>query len=262
MIFIKNKYTNWYFSIISNALVQSRSKKTAYYERHHIIPRCISGTNDPENLVLLTAREHFICHRLLVLMVNDGESRRKMILSVRYMTKRSKNHAALKITSRSYDYVKKLFIESMTGNKHYLYGKKISQTTSHKLSLSRIGNTHTKGKLWYYDPLTLKCHMYNPNSVPSGFVEGRKPKSLKKPRVKRLEVRLSKPLKKVKVSKPSIQKPSRILTWEITTPNSTVFTVTNLFQFCQTHGLSQGNMSNVANGKFSQTKGYRCKRIF
>jgi hypothetical protein len=37
-----------------------------YYERHHIIPKCLGGSNDKDNLVLLTAREHFICHHLLI----------------------------------------------------------------------------------------------------------------------------------------------------------------------------------------------------
>jgi hypothetical protein len=36
-----------------------------YHERHHIIPRCIDGTDDKENLIDLFAREHFIAHKLL-----------------------------------------------------------------------------------------------------------------------------------------------------------------------------------------------------
>jgi len=36
-----------------------------YYEQHHITPRCMGGDDSPENLVNLTAREHFICHWLL-----------------------------------------------------------------------------------------------------------------------------------------------------------------------------------------------------
>jgi hypothetical protein len=40
-------------------------KLKEYSERHHIIPKCIGGTNDKSNLVRLTAREHFICHKLL-----------------------------------------------------------------------------------------------------------------------------------------------------------------------------------------------------
>ena len=36
-----------------------------YYEWHHVIPRCLGGTDDKSNLVELTAREHFIVHKLL-----------------------------------------------------------------------------------------------------------------------------------------------------------------------------------------------------
>lgn len=36
-----------------------------YHERHHIIPKCMGGTNDEENLVDLFAREHFLAHKLL-----------------------------------------------------------------------------------------------------------------------------------------------------------------------------------------------------
>lgn len=36
-----------------------------YCERHHILPRCIGGNNDDENLIDLYAREHFIAHKLL-----------------------------------------------------------------------------------------------------------------------------------------------------------------------------------------------------
>ena len=36
-----------------------------YSERHHIIPKCMGGNNNPDNLVNLTAREHFLIHWLL-----------------------------------------------------------------------------------------------------------------------------------------------------------------------------------------------------
>ena len=36
-----------------------------YAERHHIIPRCLGGDDSVDNIVLLTAREHFIVHKLL-----------------------------------------------------------------------------------------------------------------------------------------------------------------------------------------------------
>lgn len=39
--------------------------KDEYKERHHIIPRCMGGSNDIENLIDLYPKEHFIAHRLL-----------------------------------------------------------------------------------------------------------------------------------------------------------------------------------------------------
>jgi hypothetical protein len=45
-----------------------------YHERHHIVPKCMSGSDDEENLIDLYAREHFIAHKLLALEnpENDG----------------------------------------------------------------------------------------------------------------------------------------------------------------------------------------------
>lgn len=37
-----------------------------YKERHHIIPRCMGGSDEPDNLVDLTPEEHYVCHQLLV----------------------------------------------------------------------------------------------------------------------------------------------------------------------------------------------------
>ena len=59
-------YQKVYDSIIDRAKQEKRRKnRGTYYEAHHIIPKCLNGNNEPTNLVLLTAREHFICHWLL-----------------------------------------------------------------------------------------------------------------------------------------------------------------------------------------------------
>lgn len=43
----------------------------SYFEAHHIIPKCMGGGDEEGNLILLTAREHFIAHRLLNKMFPD-----------------------------------------------------------------------------------------------------------------------------------------------------------------------------------------------
>ena len=84
-MFIDNKYTKWYYAIIEQAKNKDRVKldkedsNYVYYESHHIIPRALDPelVNDLNNIVLLTAREHFICHCLLVKMLT-GQSKYKM----------------------------------------------------------------------------------------------------------------------------------------------------------------------------------------
>lgn len=56
-------YSRHYLLLISKA--KNRTVVSSYTELHHIIPRCIGGSDDPENLVKLTAREHYIAHLLL-----------------------------------------------------------------------------------------------------------------------------------------------------------------------------------------------------
>lgn len=59
-----NKYKNWYYRIINNRLTNPILNQ--YTETHHIIPKCLGGSNYSSNLVKLTAREHYICHLLLI----------------------------------------------------------------------------------------------------------------------------------------------------------------------------------------------------
>jgi hypothetical protein len=77
-LFLENKYTKIYYDIINRA--KSRQIKS-YKERHHIIPQSLGGNNLVENIVDLTAREHFICHLLLTKML-QGENKKKMTFAL------------------------------------------------------------------------------------------------------------------------------------------------------------------------------------
>jgi len=57
-------YTKIYNDICTRG--QSRKlPKDIYSEKHHIIPKCMGGLDDLDNITILTAREHFIAHSLL-----------------------------------------------------------------------------------------------------------------------------------------------------------------------------------------------------
>ena len=119
-MFLKNKYTKWYFSIIEKAKssdrkkLKSNNKNYVYYEQHHIIPKSLGGPNSLDNLVLLTAREHFICHFLLTKMLNPGAERRKMLFAC-HMLLAGKNR--YKVNSRTYETLKKLRLQAYNENK-------------------------------------------------------------------------------------------------------------------------------------------------
>lgn len=112
MIFINNKYTTWYFNLISKA--QTRSI-FGYVEKHHIIPKCLGGTDNPDNIIKLTAREHFVCHRMLTKMV-DSQVKYKLIFAAWQQSRPSKNKD-VKISSRTYETLRKQLSESYTGRK-------------------------------------------------------------------------------------------------------------------------------------------------
>jgi hypothetical protein len=102
-----NKYKTWYNSIIENA---KNRVVDGYVEKHHILPKSLGGEDNKENLVALTAREHFICHWLLVKMYT-GEARSKMIYALNGMKRNGHctKRYETKITSRVYENLKKEF---------------------------------------------------------------------------------------------------------------------------------------------------------
>lgn len=68
-------YASLYTRLIQRALSENRVRSVgSYYEAHHIVPKCLGGTDDKSNIVLLTAKEHFVAHRVLI-RVYPGDSK-------------------------------------------------------------------------------------------------------------------------------------------------------------------------------------------
>lgn len=76
-MFTDNKYFRLYNAIIERATLRSLPADVKT-EIHHILPRSLGGDDSTTNLVILTLKEHWICHRLLVKFLIDKQHIRKM----------------------------------------------------------------------------------------------------------------------------------------------------------------------------------------
>lgn len=131
-------YSNIYNSIINNA--KGRWKVKYIHELHHITPKCIGGGDEKDNLVALTAREHYICHWLLTKMHPNNSS---LFYAFNMM------HVHNNIHSRN--------------SKRYAY---------HKSQLSKHMSTTQSGRLYITDGLNNK-RISKEENIPEGWALGR-----------------------------------------------------------------------------------------
>lgn len=108
-----------------------------YHERHHIIPKCMNGSNDEENLIDLFAKEHFIAHKLLAEAYPDNEKIVFAYTCMAFVSTESQHRYEL--TSDEYEDAKlklsQIQKERMSDPKNNpMYGKHHTEETRNKLS--------------------------------------------------------------------------------------------------------------------------------
>lgn len=144
VMYLTNKYTKVYNAIIERA---KNRELDSYFEKHHIVPQSLGGNNDEENIVKLTAREHFICHLLLTKMV-EGSNKSKMYQAAWMMASCiGKNQKRYKINNRLYE---KLKVEmSLVKKSIVTWNKGItpSDETRLKLRAASISKLVKSGKI-------------------------------------------------------------------------------------------------------------------
>jgi hypothetical protein len=107
-----------YENLITKAKTQQRVKsKECYYEIHHIKPRSLGGTGKNHqwrthpNLVLLTAKEHFITHLLLCAIYPHNEKLKQALWALVNATKDNR----YKVSARVYERTKQAYIQTIKG---------------------------------------------------------------------------------------------------------------------------------------------------
>lgn len=118
-------YKKLYNTIIENRL---KNPLGGYIERHHILPKCLGGSDDKSNLVKLSAREYYICHLLLTKIYKTGIKHSKMIYAYMMMcyVKGENQKRDYKSNSRLYESRKREFAQIMSkkikiANKDYMW---------------------------------------------------------------------------------------------------------------------------------------------
>ena len=143
-MFINNKYTNWYTSLIAQAL-NREIDRSVYTERHHIIPKCMGGHDTQDNLVRLLAKEHYFAHLLLTKMT-EGVYKRKMTFALWRMTQDTTKRAArYKVSASQYECIKQQMAENIRIQNQ---GQRLTpeQQEKQKAGMARNGGPWNKGK--------------------------------------------------------------------------------------------------------------------
>jgi hypothetical protein len=143
-------YQRIYDELIDNARLRIL---TGYKERHHIVPECLGGTDDKDNLVNLTAREHFVAHKLLHHIHPENDK----LFFAYYMMSNIKNEFQERnycVSSYEYERLKKIFSEKMSN-------RILSDDHKRKIGEASKGRTHTDAS----KQKNREAHLGNPSPM-------------------------------------------------------------------------------------------------
>lgn len=136
-------YKKHYDSLITRA--QHRII-ASYTENHHIIPRCMGGSDDSNNLVRLTPEEHYVAHQLLIKI--HPENMALINAAIMMIPKRPSN--------KLYGWLKRRFVETQSTRQTGIGNSQFGSRWIHSIDLKQ------SKKIRKYDPL------------PNGWIEGRR----------------------------------------------------------------------------------------
>ena len=128
---------------IYDSLIQRSKERVppAVHEKHHIIPRCLGGSDESENISLLTPEEHYLAHQLLT-KVHPGH---------KGLAKAAHMMCTGRPSNKYYGWVRRRFIqaqsESMQGENNPAYGTRII-FNPHLRENKRIGKNDPLPEGW------------------------------------------------------------------------------------------------------------------
>jgi hypothetical protein len=270
---IENKYARWYKQIVTRAKSRTLSNDV-YTEKHHVIPKSIGGTNLKDNLVVLTAREHFICHWLLI-KFTTGRFKLKMAaaLSMMHRTNNDQINRYKSVNfSRIYQSIKILnseFASDRNSGRTYSPEAKARMSEAQKKAYRETWTPEMKARR------NAAVAEANRNRVYTDEMRANRSKGLKgikrspeycemlskRSKGKKLPPLSAKTKKKISEKTKGANNPNA-KTWEIISPEGNIYTTTgNLKELCSTLPISIDSIKTLASGKKDQIKGWQAKII-
>lgn len=183
-------YKKIYDAIIEKA---KKENKSGYLEKHHIIPKCIGGSNEESNIVKLTLKQHYICHKLLLEIYPNEKSLKyamfmicsstleaeKRFIENNFEIKKDEsgfknprltffieNKDKIRISAKEYEYFKELDRKARTGRKYtdeqklnVSIGTKIAMRSKNAIASRGTGSRNSKH---YYNKETGEAHKWFP----------------------------------------------------------------------------------------------------
>ncbi len=144
-------YQKHYDLLIERA--KNRKKLEGYIEKHHVLPRCLGGSDKKSNLVELTPEEHYVAHQMLVKIHPDHSG---LVWAALLMTG---HHTKNRSNNKSYGWLRR--------------------KQSKILKKARIGKGNgSYGTMWITNGVENR-KVEKGSSIPDGFWKGRKIKEPK-----------------------------------------------------------------------------------
>lgn len=128
-----------------------------YHEKHHIVPKCLGGSDNKDNFIELFAKEHFEAHRLLAL---ENPNNDKLVYAWFAMSHQKNQHQQrYEVSGEEYEEAKQAwcrqYSKSISGERHWdvsgknnpMYGKRHTEEVRQKISQINKGRPNPmKGK--------------------------------------------------------------------------------------------------------------------
>jgi len=141
-------YKKIYNNLMAKAEGEERTKSSnTYYEAHHIKPKSFGGEGDCRNtkhpnIVLLTPKEHYIAHLLLVAIYPNSPAMYKALWNMCNV----KQNVRYKPSAKTYSRIRIEYIKNTTGSNNHFFGKMHSDETKLKIGTKSKGRQTFLGK--------------------------------------------------------------------------------------------------------------------